>query len=654
MNASRPFKLLTLLMSALIILFLIVIQAHHFHSRSYRQDEAWVVHYALENIERVGLVNHILQIFHKLPPENVLQDIWVHLFGHIENIVRYLSTLTTGLTLAMFYRLSADLFDKRTAYLALILLGTLGIFVYYTHEARPYAALAFGAVGFQWALLRFIRRPNRRRAALTLLLGGVPFYQHPFLVYVYAAQLICILVFVRWNRELYRRGAALFGALGLLIALRAHLNFFERSGIIGYPTETSLRGLSELYDYFKFVPEALGLFLLLGGFAILLGKIAERVRSREAAADPLMRFGGLWREGWIILCLIVMVALALLVNLAVPHMTPRNLLIAAPYLALIAAIALRRMHWQAQALALLFFCLPFVLQFRPLNGNAGYGELADYVEETYDPDRGRLVVMAPKIWQWIPIKYFLDERTHLGLADSDIFYVTLEPQENDFAPQSLDESQFAFDRRSSHLQRLQAYLGERDKLWVIRASGGPDRGGDRVIEWIETGYSLYQAVDFHGQGDYHPLKALEYRRHPDNTAAWARFGDDIILTSWRLNDSVEVLPGQPISVETWWATDAPLDVLFSSTLVIADQNGQGISHADDAPGGIYATSLWRPGQLYFDERHLTIPDNIEAGEYPLLLGLYDFQVVENLPVKTAAGDATGNYLQYLTTLTVRP
>jgi len=653
MNASHPAKLLALLMPALIILFLIAVQAHHFHSRIYRQDEAWVVHYALENIERVGLVNHILQIFHKLPPGDVLQDIWVHLFGHIENIVRYFSTLTTALTLAMFYRLAADLFDKRTAHLALILLGTLGIFVYYTHEARPYAALAFGTVGFQWALLRFIRRPSRRRAILTLLLAVVPFYQHPFLLYVYAAQLICILVFVRWNRELYRRGAALFGALALLIALRAYLNFFERSGIIRYHTETSLRGLSELYDYFKFVPEALGLFLLLGGFAIFLGKIVERVRSRKAAADPLMRFGGLWREGWVILSLMVMVALALLVNLAVPHVTPRNLLIAAPYLALIAAIALRRMHWQAQALALLFFCLPFALQFRPLNSNAGYWELANYIEQTYDPDQGRLVVMAPRIWQWIPIKYFLDERTHLGLSDSDIFYVTLEPQENDFAPQSLDESQFAFDRRGSHLQRLQTYLGERDKLWVIRASGEPDEGGDRVTEWIETGYSLYQAVDFPGENYYRALEVLEYRRHPDDAVAWVRFGDDVILTDWRLNDSVEVVPGQTISVDTWWATDAPLDVMLSSTLVIADQNGQGISHADDAPGGVYLTSIWRPGQLYFDERHLTIPDHIEAGEYPLLLGLYDFQVVENLPVKTAAGDATGNDLQYLTTLTVR-
>ncbi len=646
MNTHSPSKLLTLLTPALAILFLVIVQAYHFHARPYRQDEAWVVHYALENIERVGLVNHILQIFVRLPPENILQDIWAHLFGHIENIVRWFSTLTTVITLAMFYRLAADLFGRQTARLALILLGTLSVFAYYTHEARPYAALAFGAVGFQWALLRFIRRPDFSRALLALLLALIPFYQHPFMLYVYAAQLVCVLVFVRWNRALYRRGAALFGALGALIALRAYLNFSERSGVILYETETSWRGLSELYDHFKFNPEALGLFLILVGLAVLLGKVAS---SGAFSADSLMRFGRVWREGWIVLSLLVMVGLALLVNLFTPSLTPRNLLIAAPCLALIAAIALSRMHWQAQLLALLFFCLPFVIQFRPHNGNAGYWELADYMEANYDPGSDRLVVVAPQVWQWIPIKYFLDERTALGLSDNDIFYATAQGQ-HPFLPHSLDESLTAFDSRGSHLQRLQAYLGERDKLWVIRANHDYEKTGEDLIEWIEDGYTLHQTIDFPGEGYYTALEVLEYRRHPEDAKAAARFGDDISLTSWRLNDSVEALPGQTISVDTWWTTDAPLDALYSSTLVIADSNGQGIHSADDAAGGIHLSTIWQPGQLYFDERHLTIPDDIEAGEYLLLLGLYDIlqDDIRNLPV-----NPTGSPLLYLTTLYVR-
>ena len=644
MNANPQSKLPILLTPALAILCLVAVQAHHFHARPYRQDEAWVVHYALENIERVGLVNHLLQIFHSLPPENVLQDVWVHLFGHVENTVRWFSTLTTVIALAMFYRLGRELFDRRTAHLALILLGTLSIFVHFTHEARPYAALIFGTVGFQWALLRFIRRPDRRSALLALMLAVLPFYQHPFMLYVYAAQAVCILVFVRWHRDLYGRLAALFGALGLLIALRAYINFAGRSGVIRYHTETSWRGLSELYDHFRFNPEALGLFLILGGFAVFLGKM---LTSRTMPPDPRMRFGDAWREGWVVLAPMVMAGLALLVNAVSPSLTPRNLLIIAPYLALTAAIALRRMHWQAQILALLFFVLPFVLQFRSHISNAGYWELADYIEANYDPARGRLMVVAPAAWQWIPVKYFLDERTTLNLSAGDIFYVTEQPQDPDgFAPQIMDESLTARDARGSHLQRLQRYLGERDKLWVIYANSKTNAGIDRIMAWIESGYSLYQTVDFPGESYYRALEAHEYRRHLEDDGQAVRFGDEVSLLDWRLNESVEVSPCQTISVETWWTTDAPLDVLYSTTLVVADQN-RGISQADGAPGGIYSTTIWQPGERYFDERRLAIPCDAQAGEYLLLLGLYDFQTVENLSV-----NSTGETLLYLTTLHV--
>ena len=141
-------RLLTLLLTAVTVLFLVSVQAYHFHYRPYRQDEAWVVHYALKNIERVGFLDHLLQIFNQIRPENVLQDAWVHLFGHTENIVRYFSTLTTVITLALFYRLAADLFGRYSAWLALVLLGTYSVFVFYSHEARPYAALALGHGGF--------------------------------------------------------------------------------------------------------------------------------------------------------------------------------------------------------------------------------------------------------------------------------------------------------------------------------------------------------------------------------------------------------------------------------------------------------------------------------------------------------------------------
>lgn len=641
MMSVRKSHPITLLVPALTILFLVTVQAYHFHDRAYRQDEAWVVHYAIENVARVGFVNHALQQLRTVVPENVLQDIWVIAFGHTETIVRFLSTLTTVLTLAMFYRFTSDLFDKQTGRIALFMLGTLSMFVFYTHEARPYAALAFGAVGFQWALLRFIQHPNWKYGLLALGLGVIPFYQHPFLLYVYGAQVIAILVFVGWNRPLYIRGVGLFVILSALIGLRIYVNFAARAGEIAYATPTTLDGLINLYNDFKFNPEILGLFFFLAGLVIPI-KFLHRSNTR-------FRFGIHWRQGWMLTVFVSMLLLVLFINALSPNVTPRNLLIITPSIALIAAYGLRHVPWQGQIIAVIMFCVPFVMQFRIHNSNAGYWELRDYMAANYDRDDGRILVIAPQIWEWIPIKYYLDEQTSLGLTDDDILYVTVQPTDN-FAPHRLDENTAIEGYDDADFQRLEAYLSENDALWVIKSN--TYSGGDHVLDWLDERYTIYQRIDFPGDGYYRALEVVEYHRQPETLETVVYFGEDVHLEGWQLNDSVQVQPCQTISVDTWWETDTTSPKLYSSTLVIADQSGQGVANADDMPGGIFLTSVWEPDTLYFDERNLTIPCDIETGQYNLLLGLYDLETVENLPVNTPDGSPMGTNLLYLTTLTV--
>ena len=672
MNASNTRERApALLLAAATLVFLIAVPAWHFHDRPYRQDEAWVVHYALENIENVGLPQHILQVFSQLLPENALQDIWLHLFGHDENVLRYFSRLTTLFALSLFYRLAADLYDRHTAWLALGILGSYSVYVYYSGEARPYAALVMGAVGFQWALLRFIRLPNLPRAVLAIALAALPFYLHPFILYVIIAQVICSLVFLRRDRALYRHGLALFAMLALLIASRAWLNFADRSGTIGYSIETSWQGLAELYDHFRFNPEALGLLLLLGSLALFLGACWRSIFAPRPAGNarnvpyesPMaialgerMRSPRLWHEGWLLLSLLIIVCLPLLVNAFVPSLTPRNLLIAAPYLALLAVVSLRQMPRGVQLLSLLFFFAPFVAQFRSHHANAGYPELAAELERHYQPDRDRLVVIAAQAWEWIAINYYLLERAEIGFGADDIFYVSWEGQDKDsFGPLTIDPSLTVSGFSAGDWRRLQAFLGERDRLWVIK--GFPFHGGDRMLSAIDAAYTLYRAVDFPGESYYLALELLQYQRRPADQEPLWRYGDRFNLLDWRLLDAVDAQPCQEIAVESWWSTSAAGDGLYSATLVIADENGQGLANADGVPGGVYLTSVWRADQPYYDRRSLQVPCDIAAGRYPLLLGLYPLETVagaaaDNLPVLSADGDATGQRLLYLTTLTV--
>lgn len=638
-----------ILIPALTILFLLTVQAYHFHDRPYRQDEAWVVHYGIENIQRVGFINHNLQIFSFLLPENFLQDIWVQLFGHVEQIVRYLSTLTTFITMAMAYRLASDLFDRQTGRLTVVILGTISIFMFFTHEARPYAALALGTVGFMWALLRFIRHPNWTYFALTLVFSVIPFYQHPFLLYVFAGQVACILIFVRWNRDLYLRGIGLFVVLVLLIGARLVINFADRSGTITYGTSTSVEGILALYNDFKFNPESLGIFLF--GLGVFLP-----IDRFTFGSQNVMRFGQRWRKWWIVGGLAIILVGVLGVNAVVESITPRNLIIIAPFLAITAAYGLRHLPWQAHIIASLMFIVPYTVQFRWHAGNAGYPEVAQYMNEHYEKTNGRMMIIANQLWEWIPIKYYLDERTDLGLSNTDVFLVSLRRGDL-FIPQEIPESNAITNskvtRENPEFDRMLTYLSDSDKLWVIY--GNPFQAGDTVQTWIDENYTIYDRINFPGDSYYRALEIVEYRRHPQDDAPVVRFGDDITLAHWDLNNSVEIAPCQTISVDTWWQTDIASDTQYSSTLVIADSNGQGVANADDMPGGIYQTPLWQPDELYFDERHLTIPCDISTGSYNLLLGFYDISTVDtdgNLPFNTPDGDPLGTNLYYLTTLTV--
>ena len=489
------------------------------------------------------------------------------------------------------------------------------------------------------------------------------------MVYVLSAQLLCVLVFVRWNHTLYRRGAALCIAIALPVGFRAYINYASRKGSIGYNVVSSWDGLQVLYDYFRFNPEPIGLLLLAGGLATLALLLLPAARSPRSAynvassdaptfasLDSKMRWPALWREGWLIFAALTMFTLAFVVNIYVKSMTPRNLLILAPSLAFIAAIALRQMPGQLQLLVLVFFCLPFAFDFRLYHRNAAYWDMADYVGQRFERGRDRLIVAYYSPWESIPIDYYLKERANLGLNNKEIFYVGADvPLKIPYVPPAFDEDYAAIGSAVDAPERLRAYIGVSERLWIVK--GNPYQAGLDLLDHMTADYSLYSAVSFPGEAYYGVLEVLEYRLQPTDFETQWRFGADINLLSWRLNGDHRVQPCAQVSVDTWWSSERALDELYSSTLVIAGADGQGVANADNVPGGVYLTSIWEPDQLFFDERTLTIPCDLPAGEYPLLLGMYVVpreadKTLTVLPVHTAAGEPTGRQYEYLTTLVV--
>ena len=126
--------------------------------------------------------------------------------------------------------------------------------------------------------------------------------------------------------------------------------------------------------------------------------------------------------------------------------------------------------------------------------------------------------------------------------------------------------------------------------------------------------------------------------------------DAVDLQAWTLDNDVRLQPCASITVESWWQIGRSLDEDYSMTLVIADQNGQGVVRTDGPIAGV-TSKRWQVGQHYLDKRSLTVPCDMPPGEYPLLIGLYQPYGVIPVPVSLPTGAPLGDLL-YLTTLFV--
>jgi hypothetical protein len=115
----------------------------------------------------------------------------------------------------------------------------------------------------------------------------------------------------------------------------------------------------------------------------------------------------------------------------------------------------------------------------------------------------------------------------------------------------------------------------------------------------------------------------------------ATFGDGqtpILLTGFELDS---LTPGR-LDFRLAWQTGARLQTDYTVFAQLLDLDQNRVAGFDSLPlDGAYPASTWLPGQTIIDPR--TIPlDQVDPGEYRLIVGLYDSTTQERLT--TAAGD----------------
>ncbi|MFN2206413.1 MAG: hypothetical protein ACK2UT_10900 [Candidatus Promineifilaceae bacterium] len=111
----------------------------------------------------------------------------------------------------------------------------------------------------------------------------------------------------------------------------------------------------------------------------------------------------------------------------------------------------------------------------------------------------------------------------------------------------------------------------------------------------------------------------------------AVFGGGIKLAGY------DLAAGDAVSLVLYWESLAPVAEDYDVFVHLMDASGKLVAQNDRQPlSGLAATSVWRPGDLIRDPVTVTLPEDLDAGEYTLRLGIYLRETNERLPVSGAA------------------
>ena len=260
MNADHRFSSsVSILLAAILVLLITLVQTSVYGQRNYREDEINSIHAALIKSPS-EIVEWMAGDVHP-PGWRLAADFWVDSFGATEPVTRWSSKLINLLTFALVFQLGRHLLDRRLAFYAMLLLGVYGFASNGMYEFRPYSMLVAVTSALHLVYYRWLLKPTPRLMVIYVALGIAAIYTHFFVVFVFAAHLLLLLILRRFQRKLYRDTIMMWVFIGLsfLVWLPSLLSVMLGPFSGGYYTDS----LSSLYQQVHFRPEVIFGFLVL-------------------------------------------------------------------------------------------------------------------------------------------------------------------------------------------------------------------------------------------------------------------------------------------------------------------------------------------------------------------------------------------------------
>ena len=164
-------------------------------------------------------------------------------------------------------------------------------------------------------------------------------------------------------------------------------------------------------------------------------------------------------------------------------------------------------------------------------------------------------------------------------------------------------------------------LGPRDEQWTVH-----DRYGEPLIF---VHHLPAEAIPDGVPGPAHEMCAL--------------FGDLFEFLGYTMDASVEA--GDRLDVLLFWRSLRPAPLNYTQFIHLLDQDGRRWGQRDREPlDGTYRTSDWEPGEVIIDRFRLIVDPSAPPGPYELLVGWYDLETGERLPVLDEKGEVIGDYV----------
>jgi len=220
-----------------------------------------------------------------------------------------------------------------------------------------------------------------------------------------------------------------------------------------------------------------------------------------------------------------------------------------------------------------------------------------------------------------------------SLFSSDLFYLEEQSlQESTVIDHIFDDSDIYLreDYRFLLMERLRRALPDADIAWIdIWKMTWLVRRWE--IPSVDRANPLESSLELSMPGDYY------FVTRPQVSTVWLEFGDSLGLLDHRiLNDTSQIAACETLFVHTGWRALQPPTTDYHITVVLVGPDNLGIVQ-DDGPLAITRTRDWQTGEEHLDRRSLALPCDLTPGIYRVLVGVYDLETVQNLPIRYPGG-----------------